>query len=838
MWCKTQAQCASLDPSPQSQYVSSTLTRRWNNTGSWKADHDGMSSCDWCGPRSLHGCNPVDCLNVDLNNSGMASTASEPRTLVFHMRENRCGICSRSDYRMCNTQSLCEALNTAALTAQRTWYTWNAYDQECRMCSGCDSSGCDTAEKCSAIEADCPSYGADASPVLRTVFKSMPNGRYMCSACGNATLTRNADMCVVTDTRWQFNGCQKNDCESYGGKWNKKDGRCGMCSVDQPWACLTEASCVGSEGLKFDKTAPGRGGTKLAVSDRRGERADWDSKKKQCSKCSKDDVWGCKTKDACDWVKPLAEADSYYPVKVHYECGECRKCGEGSYHSCKTRGDCLNNKIEADEKLATVSWLPSKKECRACHVHDTSGCVTKATCEALTSHPRNDKGVKFTWKTETSKCEKCGDGDLDGCTSQADCEAAVAHDASATVTFNATLQRCMVCSMDRSDGCFTKATCEAQQDEGGISFVWHSKGFCMRGCSRDNVFACTTKALCDAVSANYPEVEWQNTSSYAVCKKCEHRKGPDGTCIEKCLTTQEMAQDHCGANAENYADCNATCSFPNDAVAAMCKEMYGLNADGTFVTLGPDGLPMNETTQAAVNAKTTVTETTFDMDVAVPNAAAFKEDGYLKELAKATGVPASDITVESKTFVIEVAYEFTGDTITEAKAKTAIASDWGVDESNLTVTLTVVSATARRLESSSRRLSGTKTQVTAELKTTNATAADGVMTKAATPAGVVSNLAAAGVTATATVTDAPSMTVKVKTKVLSKGNIAQPNPGQLQKIAEESGGTGAVLDKSSWTTEEVADTRPSKATASFATRFVPRSTLAALLALTWSFMMA
>lgn len=288
-----------------------------------------------------------------------------------------------------------------------------------------------------------------------------------------------------------------------------------------------------------------------------------------------------------------------------------------------------------------------------------------------------------------------------------------------------------------------------------------------------------------------------------------------------------MYQEYCGANPEK---CLAYCRVAG--LATRCKEFIGLNPDGTFVALGPDGLPMNATALAAQQTKATVTKTTFTVDVAIATAADFSDTSYLEELAKTTGVPAADISIENKTFLIEVAYEFTGSAITESQAKTAIATDWGVSEDNLTVTLSVLSATSRRMHSSSRRLSGTKTQVTAQLKTTNVTQADVVMTKAATTTGVVSNLDAAGVTVTATVKDAPSLYVKVATKVLSKVPIAQPSPAQLNAVAVASGGTGATLDKSSWKTEEVDDTRPSKATASLASRFRPQMVLAALLAMT------
>merc|ERR1711881_796239 len=84
-------------------------------------------------------------------------------------------------------------------------------------------------------------------------------------------------------------------------------------------------------------------------------------------------------------------------------------------------------------------------------------------------------------------------------------------------------------------------------------------------------------------------------------------------------------------------------------------------------------------TQVSAQVKTTIR-----MNVQVNTAAGFKDQEFLSALATKLGVDESKVVIESKKFVVSTTYTLSG-VVTEAQAKSAIATAWGVQESDLTV---------------------------------------------------------------------------------------------------------------------------------------------------------
>jgi hypothetical protein len=238
-----------------------------------------------------------------------------------------------------------------------------------------------------------------------------------------------------------------------------------------------------------------------------------------------------------------------------------------------------------------------------------------------------------------------------------------------------------------------------------------------------------------------------------------------------------------------------------------CKDVMGL--DWTVTPAPPP--PGAATTLPPIQVAT------FDVDVVVEDATAFNEQAYVDEMAKAAGVNAADVSVKKTEYVVETVYSFSAnEVIEEASLKSAIAKDWGVPETAVTLKI----ETVRRLTglpqpifpvpAPLRQLWASTQKVTATLKTEDATTANSVKTKSAEPAGIIANLAAdAGVTAAATVVEQPKTEVKVTTEVKSETVVdTTAVANSADTIATAAGGTGATLDTSSVTKTEVANTTP------------------------------
>jgi hypothetical protein len=203
------------------------------------------------------------------------------------------------------------------------------------------------------------------------------------------------------------------------------------------------------------------------------------------------------------------------------------------------------------------------------------------------------------------------------------------------------------------------------------------------------------------------------------------------------------------------------------------------------VDLDAQGNPVGAATVVQVE----VTETTFDVTIAVETAAAFDVDAYVTAMAEQSGADVAEVVVERTDFVVEVGFTFTSDTVVTAdQAKIAIATSWGVAEALVTV------VASRRLDSE-RRLADAS--FTASLSTTDPAVADQVKTEAAkatTADDAVAALAAVGVTATVQKTSEPTVAVKVTTKVTNKAGIGDTiSADKLATIATTSGGTGATV---------------------------------------------
>lgn len=192
------------------------------------------------------------------------------------------------------------------------------------------------------------------------------------------------------------------------------------------------------------------------------------------------------------------------------------------------------------------------------------------------------------------------------------------------------------------------------------------------------------------------------------------------------------------------------------------------------------------------------TETKFEVKVTCEKATEFDKTAFKAMLALESEVDASEVEIVKTEFVVTVGYKFAADTaITESAAKTAIATEWGVTEDKVSVTI----ASSRRL-GEGRRLT-VETSVTATLKTEDAAVADTAKTSAATTTGLASALGA-----TVEVTAAPALDVEVETKVVSETAIVKPTASVLSNVAVAAAGAGATatMDDSTYTQALQVDT--------------------------------
>jgi hypothetical protein len=205
-----------------------------------------------------------------------------------------------------------------------------------------------------------------------------------------------------------------------------------------------------------------------------------------------------------------------------------------------------------------------------------------------------------------------------------------------------------------------------------------------------------------------------------------------------------------------------------------------------------------------------VKTTTFDVKVNVEKAVEFDDSKYLQQMASETGVPAAEVEITKKEFVVEVGFKFTADKpVTKTSATKAIAKAWAVTESEVEVTIN-----ARRRLDAGRRLA-VDTSVTARMKTQDAAKADQVKVAAATTETVAAAVAelkvVANVDAQAVVDQQPKVEVKVTTKVKSEKAVAKPSAQKMKAIAVAAGGEGATaeIDSTTWkeTTQTVLSTK-------------------------------
>jgi len=172
------------------------------------------------------------------------------------------------------------------------------------------------------------------------------------------------------------------------------------------------------------------------------------------------------------------------------------------------------------------------------------------------------------------------------------------------------------------------------------------------------------------------------------------------------------------------------------------------------------------------------------MNVQVNTAAGFKATDLISALASKIGVDASKVVIEKTEFIVSVVYTLSG-TVTEAQAKKALATTWGVPEHTITVVI------GRRLNQLQRQLA--TTSLTAQLTTEAASVADDVKTKSADATQVQAEMQKSVPGVTAVVQTAAALTVNVQTAVISGKKITEPSAEDLGAIATAAGGTTASI---------------------------------------------
>jgi len=270
---------------------------------------------------------------------------------------------------------------------------------------------------------------------------------------------------------------------------------------------------------------------------------------------------------------------------------------------------------------------------------------------------------------------------------------------------------------------------------------------------------------------------------------CDEVMDDAGTCysegLDLCDDTDNM--DTCAA--ENLDLCD------DDTVQDTCAAEDLDLCDDEVVTIGDmcdaDTDICADDPESPTPPVKKVVDVSFDIKVKVAKSTDFDNQKYLEKVAQQSGVDVAKVNIIKKEFVIEVGYSFSADTpITKDQAKEAIAKDWNVPASMVTVT---ISNTGRRL--------AVTTKVVAALTTTDPAQADSVKAAAADASGVKEQMKTLyGVTSDVVVEKQPELQVKVTTnvRVQSGQSVAKPGSTTLADIAAAAGGTGATLDQGSW----------------------------------------
>jgi len=167
-------------------------------------------------------------------------------------------------------------------------------------------------------------------------------------------------------------------------------------------------------------------------------------------------------------------------------------------------------------------------------------------------------------------------------------------------------------------------------------------------------------------------------------------------------------------------------------------------------------------------------------------AAGFKDQEFKSALATKLGVDTSKVVIESKKFVVSTTYTLSGK-VTEAQAKNALATAWGVQESDLTVIIG-----SRRLNEG-QLLALSTTSVTAKLTTEEASTADDAKGKFANVTSVEAELQKSVSGVTVVVRTPAVVTVEVQSKVTDDKTLTRPSAEELGAIATAAGGTQASI---------------------------------------------
>merc|ERR1711881_820529 len=255
----------------------------------------------------------------------------------------------------------------------------------------------------------------------------------------------------------------------------------------------------------------------------------------------------------------------------------------------------------------------------------------------------------------------------------------------------------------------------------------------------------TPSGICTAAKC---EIEHSNGQRGAACACADGFRGaitwkdatPSGMCTAVAcdITNSNMQAGPACSCADGFAGtiewrgstpsgtCTAVaCSIENSNMqagpACACAASYSgtITWDGATVsgTCAADSVEGATVTQVSAQVKTTV-----KMNVQVNAAAGFKDEEFKAALATKLGVDTSKVVIESKKFVVSTTYTLSGK-VTEAQAKSAIATAWGVQESDLTVIIG-----SRRLNEQHRQLLAlSATSVTAKLTTEEVSTADDAM---------------------------------------------------------------------------------------------------------------